>query len=115
MRSGQIAVRILSLTAVALVLALAAASGLAASPQSAPPAPSPRSGMAPAVVRDGPIIADHTTTRLGEIPPEWIVQSKAALRLSYGHTSHGSQVVSGMGALRDGPYGALYALTPTAR
>jgi uncharacterized repeat protein (TIGR01451 family) len=57
----------------------------------------------------GPIIADHTTTRIGEIPVQWIEQAKALLRLGYGHTSHGSQIISGMGELVGGAYGALYS------
>jgi hypothetical protein len=52
-----------------------------------------------ALARSEPIIADHTTTDLSQIPSYWIAQAKASLRLSYGHTSHGSQVVSGMGVL----------------
>jgi hypothetical protein len=45
------------------------------------------------------IIINHTTTDLSKVPPYWINQAKELLRLSYGHTSHGSQLVSGMGAL----------------
>ena len=55
------------------------------------------------------IIIDHTCTDLSQIPEYWIEQAKAQLRLSYGHTSHGSQPVSGMGVLRGDPsYGGLY-------
>ena len=42
------------------------------------------------------IVIDHTTTDISKIPAYWINQAKALLRLSYGHTSHGSQLVSGM-------------------
>jgi uncharacterized repeat protein (TIGR01451 family) len=56
-----------------------------------------------------PIIADHTTTRLGEIPAQWIDQAKSSLRVGYGHTSHGSQIISGMGQLVGGSYGAFYS------
>lgn len=45
------------------------------------------------------IIVDHTTTDISRIPPYWISRAKELLRLSYGHTSHGSQLVSGMGVL----------------
>jgi len=41
------------------------------------------------------IIIDHTTTDISKIPPYWIEQAKALLRASYGHTSHGSQLVTG--------------------
>jgi uncharacterized repeat protein (TIGR01451 family) len=55
------------------------------------------------------IIIDHTCTDLGKIPEYWIDQAKAQLRLSYGHTSHGSQPISGMEVLRADPsYGGLY-------
>jgi hypothetical protein len=46
------------------------------------------------------IIIDHTTTDISRIPPYWINQAKQLLRLSYGHTSHGSQLVSGLDALQ---------------
>jgi uncharacterized repeat protein (TIGR01451 family) len=56
-----------------------------------------------------PVIIDHTSTNLSKIPEYWIEQAKALLRVSYGHTSHGSQPVSGMGVLRgDVSYGGLY-------
>lgn len=46
------------------------------------------------------IIIDHTTTDLSSVPATYINKAKADLRLSYGHTSHGSQPVSGMGYLQ---------------
>ena len=42
------------------------------------------------------IIAAHSTTTLNAIPVSWINTVKSNLRLSYGHTSHGSQPVEGM-------------------
>lgn len=43
------------------------------------------------------IIADHQAVgEFGIIPPEWITRAKAMFKLSYGHTSHGSQIVTGM-------------------
>lgn len=42
------------------------------------------------------IIIDHTTTEIGRIPTSYIEAAKTNLRLSFGHTSHGSQLVSGM-------------------
>jgi hypothetical protein len=53
------------------------------------------------------IIIDHTTTDISKIPPYWINQAKELLRLSYGHTSHGSQLVSGLGTLET--LNALYS------
>jgi|LGOV01.1.fsa_nt_gb hypothetical protein len=47
------------------------------------------------------IIIDHTCTDLSEIPEEWISQSKAMFNMSYGHTSHGSQIVSGMNNIKN--------------
>ncbi|WP_371803004.1 hypothetical protein [Candidatus Lokiarchaeum ossiferum] len=50
----------------------------------------------------GPIIADHTivnTTRFDQIPESIINQTKNALHIAYGHTSHGSQVTEGMSPL----------------
>ena len=56
-----------------------------------------------------PIIIDHNCTDLSKIPDYWIEQVKAQLRLSYGHTSHGSQPVSGMHVLmNDSANGGLY-------
>ena len=42
------------------------------------------------------IIIDHTCTDLSQIPSTWIDQVKSQLRVSYGHTSHGSQPVTGL-------------------
>jgi hypothetical protein len=47
------------------------------------------------------MIIDHTTTDIGKIPAMYINGAKQLLRLSYGHTSHGSQVVSGMSYLQN--------------
>lgn len=46
------------------------------------------------------IIVDHTTTDLSQIPSQYIAQAKNLLRLSYGHTSHGSQIVSGIEVIK---------------
>lgn len=48
---------------------------------------------------DRPIVVDHTCTNLTEVPSAWINQAKADLHIAYGHTSHGSQVTSGMTGL----------------
>ena len=45
------------------------------------------------------IVIDHTCTQLAAIPSEWIERAKEALRIAYGHTSHGSQIVTGMTGL----------------
>jgi len=49
----------------------------------------------------GAIIVDHTCTDLSKVPAEWIEEAKAKLRIFYGHTSHGSQIVTGMTLLRE--------------
>lgn len=64
-----------------------------------------------------PLIIDHNCTDISRIPPEWVSRAKASFSIAYGHTSHGSQLVSGMSVLaaednlysfnRDGTNGAL--------
>ncbi len=44
-------------------------------------------------------IIDHTCTDLDQVPDYWIGQAEAQLEIFYGHTSHGSQPISGMDAL----------------
>ncbi len=43
-----------------------------------------------------PIIANHENIILAEIPVDWIETAKSDLRIWYGHTSHGSQITSGI-------------------
>ncbi len=47
-------------------------------------------------VSETALVVDHTTTDLNRIPQTFLDAAKANLRLSFGHTSHGSQLVSGM-------------------
>jgi hypothetical protein len=54
--------------------------------QPPPPPPPPASGA---------IIIDHTCTDLSQIPEYWLEQAKQ-LTLHYAHTSHGSQIVTGV-------------------
>ena len=49
------------------------------------------------------VIVDHTCTDISRIPSGWIAQAKSALRVTYGHTSHGSQLVTGILAFRGSP------------
>ncbi|MDY6934452.1 MAG: fibronectin type III domain-containing protein [Spirochaetota bacterium] len=53
------------------------------------------------------IIVGHTCTDISGIPEYWIDKAKKDFRLSYGHTSYGSQIISGMNLLKDDP-GSLY-------
>ncbi len=45
------------------------------------------------------IVVDHACTTLSSIPAAAITQAKSQLHIAYGHTSHGSQLVSGMNGL----------------
>ena len=49
--------------------------------------------------QSSPLIIDHTCTKLDQIPAEWIDNAKANLHIAYGHTSHGSQITTGMTGL----------------
>jgi len=65
-----------------------------------------------AVTQAQPVIVDHTSTDINQIPQQWIETAKNNLRISYGHTSHGSQLVTGMNAIRDfkgTPYDFTYS------
>ncbi|MBN1972123.1 MAG: hypothetical protein JW787_00680 [Sedimentisphaerales bacterium] len=45
------------------------------------------------------LVIDHTCTDITKIPESAILQAKAALHIAYGHTSHGSQLTTGMTGL----------------
>ncbi|MBN2347476.1 MAG: T9SS type A sorting domain-containing protein [Bacteroidales bacterium] len=51
------------------------------------------------VLAQQPIIIDHNCIRLSDIPIEYINAAKTNLNIGYGHTSHGSQLISGMDAI----------------
>jgi hypothetical protein len=46
-------------------------------------------------------IIDHTCTNISQIPESAILQAKSNLHIAYGHTSHGSQLTTGMDGLVD--------------
>ena len=46
-----------------------------------------------------PIIIDHACTDITQVPQSAIEQAKANLHIAYGHTSHGSQLTTGMTGL----------------
>ncbi|MCP4118401.1 MAG: hypothetical protein GY737_24000 [Desulfobacteraceae bacterium] len=48
-----------------------------------------------------PHIIDHTCVDITQIPESAIEQAKSKLHIAYGHTSHGSQITSGMSGLVD--------------
>jgi hypothetical protein len=57
----------------------------------------------------GQMLIDHTCTDLNSVPGAWITQAAADLHIAYNHTSHGSQIISGMDALESFPaYGSTY-------
>jgi hypothetical protein len=45
------------------------------------------------------ILIDHNSTDITAIPQSWIETAKQSLHIAYGHTSHGSQLTSGMTGL----------------
>ena len=47
---------------------------------------------------DGAIVVDHSCTDIWQIPESAIEQARDSLHIAYGHTSHGSQLISGMGS-----------------
>jgi hypothetical protein len=53
------------------------------------------------------LIIDHTCTDINQIPEYWINQARNVFKISYGHTSHGSQIVTGMDMIIN-EHGALY-------
>jgi len=48
-----------------------------------------------------PIIANHNSAKLAIIPINWVDSAKANLHVAYGHTSHGSQLITGMAGLEN--------------
>lgn len=58
------------------------------------------------------LIIDHHCTQLQDIPEEWIAEAKANLKITYQHTSHGSQLVSGINAIA-ATQGSLFSFTST--
>ena len=64
------------------------------------------------VVAQTAVIVDHASTKLANIPTTWINQAKQTLRIAYGHTSHGSQLTTGMAGLIEWK-GPLYAFNST--
>jgi len=47
------------------------------------------------------MIIGHLCTDLDDIPDQWITKAKSDLHIAYGHTSHGSQITTGMTGLVD--------------
>jgi uncharacterized repeat protein (TIGR01451 family) len=84
----------------AFVLILAAVlSGTAGALSSADPGVQRAVGKAAGVQAGEAIIVDHISTDITAIPQYWIEEAKRTLHIEYGHTSHGSQLTSGMSGL----------------
>lgn len=54
--------------------------------------------LAPLAAPAQGIVVDHTCTDLSQVPSWYLDQARSTLRVGYGHTSHGSQLVTGMDA-----------------
>jgi hypothetical protein len=52
-------------------------------------------------LRGEAIVVNHNHTDLVQVPATWIQKAQADLRIAYQHTSHGSQLVTGLQAIRD--------------
>ena len=61
----------------------------------------------------GAVVIDHTCTDLSKIPSDWIVQAKSVLRIGYQHTSHGSQLVTGLQVISN-TVGGVYRYTASS-
>lgn len=56
--------------------------------------------LLPVSVSAQALIVDHNAAvEFDDIPDQWIEQVKQDFRISYGHTSHGSQIITGMNLL----------------
>lgn len=50
------------------------------------------------------LIIGHTCTDISKIPVRWTNKARKQFRVWYGHTSHGSQITSGMRAMNKGAF-----------
>ena len=63
----------------------------------------------PSAAQAAGMIIDHNCTDPARIPSCWIDKAKSDLHIAYQHTSHGSQLITGMNALEDYPlFGTQY-------
>jgi len=59
---------------------------------------------------------DHRSSNQNDVPMEWIAKAKQDLHIAYNHTSHGSQLITGMDALKDFPdFGNRYDWTDNSK
>jgi hypothetical protein len=53
--------------------------------------------VAPVLYDQDPVVIDHNSVRdFSSIPLFWIQEAKHSLPIAYSHTSHGSQLITGM-------------------
>jgi hypothetical protein len=50
------------------------------------------------------VIVDHTCTDLAQVPEEYLNAAKSQFRVGYAHTSHGSQITTGMSTINAPPH-----------
>jgi len=55
--------------------------------------------IASTALADESVVANHKSTDLSRVPGKWIEKAAKDLHIAYGHTSHGSQLTSGMAGL----------------
>jgi hypothetical protein len=61
-------------------------------------------------------VIDHTDTNIHNIPAEWVTAAKEKMHIAYNHTSHGSQLITGMNGLRDFPsFGSIFSWSDTTQ
>jgi hypothetical protein len=58
------------------------------------------------------VVIDHTCTDLDQVPDVWVNQARIDFKMMYGHTSHGSQISTGMQNLQSN-YGDPYTYNAT--
>ena len=56
-------------------------------------------GLLDQYAADAPVLVDHQATDITQIPESAVTAAKANLHIAYGHTSHGSQLITGMEGL----------------
>jgi hypothetical protein len=90
-----------AVAALAALAVLAAACGGKSGSSPAAPTSTPvtTSTTTSATTQKATILVDHTTVALAQIPSEWIERARTTLHIAYGHTSHGSQLTTGMTGL----------------
>ena len=66
-------------------------------------------GFVGGMTADAQIVIDHDCRDLGQVPGSWITQAQSDLHTAYQHTSHGSQLITGLNALQAfPPFGDTY-------